>query len=418
MDNITGIPAVVNAIMGRTLSPNQAQPRWLLEGYAVINESRHSTAGRMRSSMFDMYLRADVLDDRMMRIDEMSNSPRRWPQGNVWYLYGSRFLGWIADTYGYDVLPAIAAETSSQVIPYGVNRIIHRFTGRTYVELYDGWQKHLRNHYREQLEPVRRRGLREGSRLTFRGDWVSSPRFVPPSARTLEGHAELMVHANDRHSRTGFYRVMLDSPTRARTQDETLMVRANGTCSSSFMPDGSMVYAAIQPWRRQYHFHDLHRIGSRQRATSGREPTVERLTNGLRAREPDVSPDGRRVVFTVNSKGTSYLKIADLSADGVLSNTRTLVPSARYSQAYTPRFSPDGKSVAYSVWTRGGYRDIRIVDVATGQFQQLTHDRAMDMQPSYSRDGKYLLYSSDRTGIANVYAYELSTGVLHQVTNV
>ena len=418
MDNITGIPALGNAIIGRRFSPNQVQPRWLLEGYAVINESRYSTGGRMRSTMFDMYLRADVLDDRIMGLDVMTNSTRRWPQGNVWYLYGSRFLGWITETYGYEVLPAIAAETGSQVIPYGLNRNMRRMTGRTYEELYAGWLQYLRKHYSEQLEPVYRRGLREGKRLTFRGDWVSSPRFVPPAARTIESYAEVFVHASGRHDRAGFYRVVLDTPTEARRQNEALMVRANGTCSASFTPDGSMVYAATEPWRRQYYFHDLHQIGPRERATSGIEPSARRLTFGNRAREPDVSPDGRHIVYTVNHRGTSYLKIAEISPDGEIANSRTLVPSARFEQVYTPRYSPDGRTVAYSVWTRGGYRDIRIVDVETGQYQQLMYDRAMDTQPSFSRDGKYLLYTSDRTGIANVYAYELPTGKLHQVTNV
>lgn len=92
MDNIHGIPAVINAIIGRTLAPNQAQPRWLLEGYSVLHESRFSTGGRMRSSMYDMYLRADVIDDRILTIDQMFNTPRRWPRGTAWYLYGSQFL--------------------------------------------------------------------------------------------------------------------------------------------------------------------------------------------------------------------------------------------------------------------------------------------------------------------------------------
>ena len=29
---------------------------------------------------------------------------RRWPQGNLWYLYGSRFLTWISEVYGDQVL--------------------------------------------------------------------------------------------------------------------------------------------------------------------------------------------------------------------------------------------------------------------------------------------------------------------------
>ena len=417
-DNISGAPAVVNAIVGRTLVPNQAQPRWILEGFAVINESRHSTGGRMRSTMFDMFLRADVLDDRIFTLDQMSHSPRRWPQGNVWYLYGSRFLGWIVDTYGYDVLPAVAQDTGSQLIPYGLNRNIRRVTGRTYEQLYEGWLDYLRKHYQQQLEPVHRRGLREGKRLTFHGERVARPRFVPPSARSKPGHAELVVFRGDSHDRAGFYRVVLDGPTKARVEDEALLVRADGDACASFMPDGTMIYSALEPWRRIYYFQDLHRIGPGQRAPSGMEPAVERLTFGHRAGHPDVSPDGRRVVYTVNHRGTSYLKIADITPEGAIRDSRTLVPSARYEQAYTPRFSPDGKYVAYSVWTRGGNRDIRIVEVATGKFRQLMRDRAMDMQPTFSPDGKYLLYTSDRSGIANVYAQELPTGALHQVTNV
>lgn len=417
-DSISGAPAVVNAVLGRTLVPNQAQPRWILEAFAVINESRHTTGGRMRSTMFDMFLRADVLDDRVMTLDQMSHTPRRWPQGNVWYLYGSRFLGWVTDVYGWEVLPALAADTGSQLIPYGLNRNIRRVTGRTYEQLYDAWVQHLREHYQKQLEPVHKQGLLEGKQLTFVGERVARPRFVPPAARTVPGHAELVVHRSDSHDRSGLYRVVLESPTKSRPDKQTLMVRADGEVTASYMPDGTMIYNAIEPWRRVYYFNDLHRIAPGRRAPSGMEPAIHRLTFGHRARYPDVSPDGRRLVYTVNHRGTSYLKIADITPEGAIENARTLVPSARYEQAYTPRFSPDGKHVAYSVWTRGGYRDIRIVEVATGTFRQLMRDRAMDMQPSYSSDGKYLLYTSDRTGIANVYAHELATGTLHQVTNV
>jgi len=353
-----------------------------------------------------------------MGLDQMSHSPRRWPQGNVWYLYGSRFLSWIQDIYGYDVFAAVAADTGSQLIPYGLNRNIRRVTGRTYEELFVAWQQYLREHYRKQLDPVYRRGLREGTRLTTRGEWISNPRFVPPAARTQAEHTEVIFHGGNSHDRSGFYRVLMDGSRRAQPLKEPLIVRADGQCSASFLPDGTMIYAALEPWRREYFFNDLHRIGPHQRAPSGTEPSIQRLTFGHRARDPDVSPDGRQIVYVVNTRGTSYLKIADISSEGAIRDSRTLVPSARFEQAYTPRFSPDGKHVAYSVWTRGGYRDIRIVEVATGQFQQLQHDRAMDMQPSYSRDGKYLLFTSDRTGIANIYALELATGALHQVTNV
>ncbi len=131
-----------------------------------------------------------------------------------------------------------------------------------------------------------------------------------------------------------------------------------------------------------------------------------------------MSPDGRRVAFTVDARGTSFLEIGDLAPDGTIQDQRDLVPSGRFEQAYTPRFSPDGQTLAYSVWTAGGFRDVRVVDVATGHFYDLTHDRALDMTPVFSPDGKTLYFVSDRSGIFNVYAYDLAAHTFAQVTNV
>ncbi|MBI5537150.1 MAG: PD40 domain-containing protein [Deltaproteobacteria bacterium] len=417
-DHVRGVPAIINAVLGKTLVPNQAQPRWILEGVATLNESRHSSAGRMRSSMFDMYLRADVLADRIVPLDQMSNYTRRWPQGNIWYLYGSRFLGWITDTYGFDVITAITTDTSDEVFPYGINRIVRRATGKTYEELYAGWLTYLRKHYAEQLAPAQARGLREGVQLTSYGQWVGRPRFFPRSARTSDGWAELLYYRQPTDGRAGFYRSILEDPTHVRSGSSQLVARVSGNGSASFAPDGSLFFNSSEIHRRVYSYNDIVRLPPRTRAPSGLEPERQRLTWGHRTQDPDVSPDGRHITFTVNHRGTTVLEVANLTAEGGLDAERVLVGSARFDQAYTPRFSPDGTQVAYSAWTRGGYRDIRIVDVATGRFRELMHDRAFDAQPSFTPDGRYLLFSSDRTGIANIYAFELANGKLWQVTNV
>ena len=416
-DNITGVPAIVNAVMGRRLVPNQNQPRWLLEGLAVVEESRHTTGGRIRSTMFDMFLRADVLDNRIVPLDQMSNSARRWPQGNIWYLYGSRFLSWIADTYGPTVLAAVARDSGAQVIPFGLNRSIRRATGRTYVDLYRGWTSWLRDTTADQMKAVEARGLREGTRITWSGMQTSHPRFVPAAARTASGYAEL-IYQRSGDDRAGLYRVVLDTPQRVRPGSDRLLVRTTGPSSGSFEPDGSLIYASVDVSRRVYSFGELFRLPARTTAPDGMESAIQRLTVGGRAREPDVSPDGRSVVFAITHRGTGYLKIGSLSPEGSLENIRTLVPSSRFEQAYTPRYSPDGRLVAYSAWTQGGYRDIRLVDMRTGRVQSLMHDRAMDMQPTFSPDGRWLLYSSDRSGIANIYAYDLTSHETFQVTNV
>jgi hypothetical protein len=76
-----------------------------------------------------------VLEDNAAPLDVFSNVPRRWPQGNIWYLYGSFFLKWIAETYGEQAIRAMIDDYSRQIVPFGVNRSVRRATGRTFEEL-------------------------------------------------------------------------------------------------------------------------------------------------------------------------------------------------------------------------------------------------------------------------------------------
>jgi len=410
VDNVSGVPALVNKILGKTMVTNQWQPRWVLEGLAVAMETAHTSGGRMRSSQFDMYLRADVLEDRFASLDQMSGAPRRFPGANVWYLYGSAFISFINDTYGPNVFAAVADDYGAQILPWGINRSIRRVTGRTYEELYAGWLATLKQRYGAQAAEIRGRGVREGRRLTHRGESAAGARLS--GACTTLGKPSLVYPRDDGQTTGGIYELALDGSD----PEGTLRARATGQ-QVSFAPDCSLVFDSNAISQRRYNFQDLFR---QLPGTSSREEgdTRERLTHGLRARYADVSPDGRSVVYVTNDRGTSTLRIAELTAAHELINQRALVPSARFEQAYTPRFSADGRSVVYSAWTSGGFRDIRLVDVATGQFRELMHDRAMDQQPLFSRDGKRVYFASDRSGVSNIYAYDLATRHLSQVTNV
>ena len=413
IDNTSGLPALGNALLGKTFAPNQFQPRWILEGLAVVMESEHTSGGRLRSSQFDMYLRADVLEDRLARLDQISNPARRWPGGNLWYLYGAKFIGWIVDTYGPDTYAAVATDYGSSIVPWGINRAIRRVTGRTYEQLYDGWQAHLTRKYATQTQAVRARGLRQGRQITHRGYSATNPRFLPDCASS--GGARLAYQRDDGNSTGGIYELSLDAEN---PDDSAQLISRAGSHGISFEADCSMYFDNSAPSRRLYFFDDLFRQPGGTRSVAGTERNRQRLTVGERASAPDVSPDGRLLTYVTNRAGTSTLRIARVNAEHELEDERALVPSAQYEQAYTPRFSPDGQSVAYSAWTRGGYRDIRVVDVHTGAFYEVTHDRAIDQQPVWSPDGKTLYFVSDRTGIANVYADDLASHALAQVTNV
>lgn len=413
VDNVSGVPSVLNAVLGKTLAPNQLQPRWIIEGLAVVTESAHTTGGRIRASMFDMLLRADVLADNVVRLDQLSSDARRWPQGTLFYLYGSRFLQWIADVYGFDVIRAVAADYGASLAPWGINRAIRRQTGRTYEELWEGFEADLRRRYARQMKAVEARGLREGRRLTHHGRDVSYPRFVPSVVRSTR--YELVYHRADQDERAGIYR--LDAGGRARP-DEELVARTPAASPVAFAPDGGMVFASVVPFKRIYQRHDLFRLPPGEVAPRGTESVRKRLTTGLRANAPTVSPDGKRAVFVTNDRGTTTLEVAEIDGEQGLRNFRTLVPSRRFDQAFTPVFSPDGKRVAYSTWAAGGFRDVVLVDMESGTVERLTHDRAIDQNPQFSPDGKQLFFASDRTGIFNIYVLDLGTRALSQVTNV
>jgi hypothetical protein len=120
------------------------------------------------------------------------------------------------------------------------------------------------------------------------------------------------------------------------------------------------------------------------------------------------------VAFTTFRQDSSDLWVADAE----LGRRRRLIESPAGEQVYSPRFSPDGRTVAASVWRRGGYRDIELVDVESGERRRLTNDRALDTGPCFTPDGRWVVFASDRTGISNLYAYDLREDQLRQVTNV
>ncbi|RYE92169.1 MAG: hypothetical protein EOO75_07285, partial [Myxococcales bacterium] len=419
-DNIHGLPALANIVLGKTFAPNQYQPRWLLEGLAVLEESAHTSGGRNRSAIFDMFLRANVLEDRIAGLDRVSHTPRRWPMGNYWYLYGSRFLTWIVSVYGDHTMRLIADDYGRQVIPFGINRSIQRATGRTYEQLYEGWKGHLRELYGAQIDRARALpgGLREGSRLTRHGRQAGRPRWVPSALRRDPRTPEVLYYRDDGHARPGFFRMPVPSWQRADERASELFIRTVGEGSPSFDRAGNLFFSSIEPHKIVYGFSDLFRLPPGKGSPEGDEPERVRLTEAQRGIDPDVRPDGRQLAFAVNRRGTQYLSVADLSAEGTLGEARVLVPSERFQQAYTPRYSPDGGRIAYSSWSHGGYRDIRLVDVRTGAVEELARDRAIDIQPSWSPDGRTLFFSSDRTGIHNIYAYDLADRRLWLVTNV
>lgn len=402
LDQASGLPSILNAILGKVYMPNHVLPRWLIEGIAVWQETERTSGGRLRSSMWNMYLRMDALEGRYWRLDQVSTDADRWPHGDAPYLYGSFFIRYIADHYGRESIAAMGRDYGGSVLPYGINRVCERATGHTFTELWDEFLADRLAHYESMRDAVDAIGRVEGVRITTHGESTRAPRFLRDG--------RLLYDRGDNWSRSRLMVVdpATGAPDSSRGADTFARLNAGG--EGAVHPDGSYVLFSRVDWYRDiYAYADLFR----RDLVTGEET---RLTEGLRAREPDISPDGRHVVFTTTRAGTSHLMIADVTDIG--GTMRELVTHDRFELVYTPRFSPDGRSVAYSSWSHGGYRDIAIVDIDTGRVDALTHDRAQDTGPVFSPDGEVVYFSSDRTGIANIYAYHLAAGTTRQITNV
>ena len=108
LDTILGFARLYNFLLGKLYAPNLSQPNWFVEGLAVLMETRQTTGGRLRSTIFDMELRVPFLEGRMLGLDAVSNGPLVFPQGTAAYLYGSSILKYVEDRYGPRALREIS----------------------------------------------------------------------------------------------------------------------------------------------------------------------------------------------------------------------------------------------------------------------------------------------------------------------
>src|SRR5262249_3789043 len=103
------------------------------------------------------------------------------------------------------------------------------------------------------------------------------------------------------------------------------------------------------------------------------------------------SPDGKRIAFSSDRSGGYGIWVSD--ADG--SKAVELISQAGASCG-NPSWSPDGQRIAFNL-DAGGNTDIYAIRASGGKPIRLTTDLADDEAGSWSRDGKWIYFTTRRT---------------------
>jgi TolB protein len=141
--------------------------------------------------------------------------------------------------------------------------------------------------------------------------------------------------------------------------------------------------------------------------------TTKRLKRLTKHRSIDTEPvwtsDGKAIIFTSDRAGSPQLY--RVNANG--GKPKRLTFEGRYNTAAS--LSPDGKFVAMVHGDRGQYK-IAQYDLETGNLIVLT-DSSLDESPSFSPNGKMLLYASTRGNNGFLYAVSIDGRAKHKLSD-
>jgi len=227
--------------------------------------------------------------------------------------------------------------------------------------------------------------------VTKLGGIALSPRISPDNSRLafsgLRDSWQIMMYSFDVDRLVSFPRHPGGNYSPAWSSDGTKIA-----FSSSMGTGASEIYIA-----------DASGVGAR------------RLTNGRTDVSPVFNPrTNGQIAFVSGRTGLPQIYIMD--ADG--SNVQRITDQG---YAVSPSWSPNGLLLAFA-WVRNygpgvlGGADIYIMDIASKQIVQLTHDGGRNDFPSWSPDGRHIVFQSNRSGTEQIWSVLADGTHLQQLT--
>ncbi|NVO12104.1 MAG: PD40 domain-containing protein [Bacteroidales bacterium] len=274
---------------------------------------------------------------------------------------------WMRDAVLNDYLPTLDLMTRDQnkYFPYRYGQAFWAFVGRTFGD--------------SLINPIFKETAKRGY------DWALR-RYVGMDEKTF---SNIWINVNK-----DFYKKVMKDSVDTPAGNRTIFEKNAGeiNISPSVSPDGR--YVAF------YSEKDLFSIDLfLANAASGR--IIRKLSSTVHDNEIDAlnfiesagtwSPDSKQFAFVAFSKGKNKLLIVDVFNEKLVKEFLIPgVPAFNY-----PTWSPNGETIVVSGLVEG-VNDLYSYNLKTGEVKNLTNDIWCNVHPSWSPDGRYIVFSTDQ----------------------
>jgi Tol biopolymer transport system component len=415
-DPVRGYSLVMRKIFGKTVPlgdllnllifvavgpPNIMMPPWWHEGMSTWAETELTSSGRGRSSYYQMLYRTAVADNNLPGIDKINGDIPYWPAGNSRYIFGSALIQYIAETFGKERPGSISINQSGQ-FPYFINRVPEsQFAGKGYAALYSDMLKRMTAVQQKRIDTLKKEPFTLSKKIGKPSVSETNPRYSPDGSM-------LAFNRNDRHSHPV---VVIQTVTGTEIAE---FRRLPGDGNITWAPDSaSIIFSQAELFREANYYQDIYRYDLKKKK-------LKRLTSGMRATEPDISPDGSSLAVVINSRGNQNIGILDVKAlieetDG---NMPKLITDFKESRVSSPRWSPDGRSIAFALTDLKGSSSLNLLTIEPSSIKELLKNGSSIDSPTWSPDGTNIFYSSDQSGAFNIFSYNPGSGETAQITHL